>query len=96
MSRITTLTPFEAEAFPVTPQELESMILREQRRSASALLRYEREKIRLRSNNPGPISSWPDEQKELWLSTMARIDAILAETENFIKRLMAEVHQIRH
>jgi hypothetical protein len=96
MAPIIKLSLIETEAFPVSTQELEFILSREQQRSASALLRYECEKRRLQRNNPGPISSWPVKQQALWLEMIAKIDAITAEVGNYIERLTSEVYQISH
>lgn len=94
MSPILRLSPIERESFPVTTEELDSILSREQQYSASALLRYENMKRRMEANNPGPKSSWPVDQQALWLEMIAKIDAITAEVRNYIERLTAEVYQI--
>lgn len=95
MSTIITLSPIEAEAFPTNPEELNSMIIREEDKFNEALQAFNIVKETLFAKNGNKFENWPEADKSLYLKEVAKIDAITTETIDYIRRLISEVTQIQ-
>lgn len=94
MSSIITLSTIEAKSFPLTPEELKSMIVREEDRFNRALQAFNTIKSNLFAKNGNKFETWSEVDQRLYLEEVAKIDAITAETIDYIKRLTSEVTQI--
>lgn len=94
MSTIITLSPIEAGAFPTNPEELNSIILREENNFNKALQSFNTIKNYLFAKNGNKFENWPEADKSLYLKEVAKIDDITAKTIDYLRRLTSEVTQI--
>lgn len=94
MAPIITLSPLEAESFPTTQEELNSMIVREEDKFNKALQTFNTIKETLFARNGNKFETWPEGDQSLYLDEVAKIDAITSETIDYIRRLASEVTQI--
>ena len=91
---IITLSPLEAESFPINQQELNDIISRSEESLYSAIQNVENRKKELIARNEGKVDTWPESEQILWQAEVSKIDAITSETLDYIRRLTSEVTQI--
>lgn len=91
---IITLSPLEAESFPINQQKLNDIISRSEESLYYAIQNVEKRKKKLIARNEGKVHTWPESEQILWQAEVSKIDAITSETLDYIRRLITEVTQI--
>jgi hypothetical protein len=91
---IITLSPLEVESFPINQQELNNILVKEEDKFNQALQKFTTIKRNLFAKNGNKFDNWPEVDQNLYLDEVAKIDAITAETIDYIRRLTSEVTQI--
>jgi hypothetical protein len=87
------LSPLEVDKLQCTEVELDQILAEAEIKFNLALEEFTEVKNRLFDKNGKNLDNWPQSDKSFYYSQIAKIDAITAESRDYIKRLTAEVTQ---